>query len=461
MSSIYLLKKRSPSNKNKHCHIIFMSETFNDIYITRKFAMKKNILVVQSLLLLPLVTSSLSFAMDKPSAMQKKQAKVQNQRKKPLPTPREKAEKRQNAQAQKLNYKDVVINTMSDKEKKNYLQRKEEETKQNSHNLMEELKVSIAFREKTDQIDKMLASMKITTPPTSISSSETNISNELDNIDYKEFPFFESSSCSTSSSSATTSTESSSISQSSELKETSSIIQASVMLPTEEKSLGLQGNFTYYTQNTVSGIISLLIKKNFDIQNASYFNWLNEAIQNAVENGHYGSLITIAAICQNNEEYKNSIRISDDSAEKSFNLFEVHHKAEVNNLNKILEEKQKNSILEYNNKTIAFAKFISEATDRYNKDIQNITDNYNAEIEKANKQIALTKSQISTFSALNKSTRKKIINLVDGSTITIPKNKCMSKKEKRENSLAQLLDISNSLPTIKEPQTKLALLTDK
>lgn len=441
-----------------------MSETFNDIYITRKFAMKKNILVVQSLLLLPLITSSFTLGMEKPSAMQKKQAKVQNQRKKPLPTPRQKAEQRQQQQAQKLNYKDVVVNTMSKEEKKAYLEKKERETYENNRNLIEELKVSIAQRaDKVERIDKILAeAVTPTTPPMSINSPESK-SDEYEYVDYQEFPFNNHTSSSTSSSSETTSTESSSTSNESSSSSSSSVsessILASVMLPTEKKGLGIGGNLMYYlSPNSLVSLVNYLIKETFDADNADYFDWLNEAIIKGVSapnNRTYGILMTIASLCQQKEKYKKSIRISDDAAQKSFDFYDTHYTTVINDLNKALEEKQRDTILQYNQRTIAFAKFITEAVNSYHNDIQKIADNYTTEMNKATEKITLTQKDLITFSALNKSIRNKTTDLINRPGLVILENECENQIKNEKRYLEKMLKTTNKLTTITEPEHKL------
>ena len=82
--------------------------------------MKKNILVVQSFLLLALLTSSFSSCMEKFTPIQRQQAKKQKQ------TPRQRREKKQQQQAQKQSYNEIAKQAMTEEQKENYLVKKEE-----------------------------------------------------------------------------------------------------------------------------------------------------------------------------------------------------------------------------------------------------------------------------------------------------------------------------------------------
>src|SRR6266436_280954 len=139
--------------------------------------MKKNILVIQSLLLLPLITPSLSSSMEKPSVMQKQQMN-----------------KKQNQQHQtqgKLAYNQVAQKALGGEEKKNYLQAKEQQAKQAGSNLIKELEAS--FSDARKQKMSLMSTTKTTISPNlpSITTQSTNIitykaktDNASEDIDY-------------------------------------------------------------------------------------------------------------------------------------------------------------------------------------------------------------------------------------------------------------------------------------
>ncbi len=407
--------------------------------------MKKNILVIQSLLLLPLITPSLSSSMEKPSVMQKQQMKRL--------TPRQRKNKKQNQQHQtqgKLAYNQVAQKALGGEEKKNYLQAKEQQAKQAGSNLIKELEAS--FSDARKQKMSLMSTTKTTISPNlpSITTQSTNIitykaktDNASEDIDYDIIG-------------------DDSVELSSELllveykaDSTNGNIESSllpsVILPTEKKGIGLLGSISYYTRDAIANILSHLVKDTFEVNNASYFELLNEAVQIAVERNAFNSLTTIAALCQGKEQYRDQVRISDDAAQKSFNLFETCYTQE----NKKLEEEQKNSILQYNQRTIAFAKFLSEAIDNYNQDIINIASHYSTQKQETIKDIELRKNQIKQFSALNASIREKTAQLIQKPNFINLENKCAEKIIETQVSLDLLLKLTSDLPIITEVDHKL------
>lgn len=221
----------------------------------------------------------------------------------------------------------------------------------------------------------------------------------------------------------------------------------SVILPTEEKGLGWSETLDCYVMGVVSNIISQLTNKSFDTKNASHFKLLNEAILQAVEEKDFDSLATITALCQSTEEYKKTIRIPDFIAKPAFEFCSSTYTQEITDSNKTINNNYQNALFQYNQRTIAFSKFISETVEKYNQDIQNIATRYDSSVQKETLCIGDMQKNICTLGALNASIRENTKKIIVKDSITTPLNGLPGTLEQSQQQLNRILAVSDAMST--------------
>lgn len=220
-----------------------------------------------------------------------------------------------------------------------------------------------------------------------------------------------------------------------------------IVVNKEEKGFGIFGSLSYYLGDSIKNIISYLQTQTFDITNGSHFNLLNEAIKKSIENKDFDSLVLIATLCQSTDEYKNNIRISNEIAATAFEFCDTKYKDTINNANNNLQTNYQNSVVQYNNKTIAFAQTINELVKTYQQDIHDISKEYSTLVEKEDLHVVNMNNQLTTVSALNSVVREKIKNISNGAFLTFPNNEIIDNKNKSQE-LFELLNKTSNLPKI-------------
>jgi hypothetical protein len=227
-------------------------------------------------------------------------------------------------------------------------------------------------------------------------------------------------------------------------------LSQSVMLPTEEKGLGIRGTISYYCKGVIKNIISYLSTKTFDTDNKTHFGLLNEAVQKAAANNDFDTLATIAALCQSTDDYQAQIRISDEVAKPALNLFTTKYAQEVNSSNDTIRNNHQACLLKYNSRTDAFAQKLAELISAYNEDIKIIASNYDVSTQQEDVHITTMQQEISTFGKINASIRPATVQLLSAHTIEIPKNRITKKIGESEQQLEFLSKIGSKLPKIKD-----------
>jgi len=442
----------------------------NDNVYNKELNMEKNALVIQSLLLLPLCSSSFTFSMQKKTPLQRQQEKKQNQRGKnkrqvikPQPQPQAHIQPQhikpqptiqsQNPSFPKVAYRDIVKKSLmqakannnqpsiitEEEEIERFVTTEEtpltfnEQTADVKEKVLEELKASFLIKTTVEHNNNEYHPIHTNPVDLTIVPEAAQIIGDSYSlepyINYNEFPFLPLEQPGTET-----------------VKSIAPELMPSVILPTNKQGLGFIGNIQYYT-NPITTIIAHLEKKTFDITNASYFGLLEKAIENAIADNDLYSLATITALCQK-EEYKNNIRISDALTEKTLKLYTTS----ISLANNKLEEK----LAEYNTKTAAFEKLLQNIKAKYENDMLALIDKYGEEKKQTNEYIAGMKKQLLTLSALNASIRKEAIQINIAKNHLDVSNECEQQFEVAKVSLTTLDKVSTTMPRIKEP--KLALI---
>jgi hypothetical protein len=257
-------------------------------------------------------------------------------------------------------------------------------------------------------------------------------------VDYSAFPFLEELAAELSVDSQITT------------EEQPNVMLQSVMLPTEEKGLGILGTISYYCKDVVTNIISYLATNTFDTNNKTHFALLHEAVQKAAANNDFDTLATIAALCQSTDDYQAKIRISDEVAQPALNVFTTKYAQEVDLSNGTIRNHHQTNLLQYNARTDAFAQKLAELVSAYNQEIKNIASHYDVSTQQEVVRITTMQQQINTFGKLNASIRPTTAQLLSAHTTEIPKNRITKKIGESEKQLEFLSKIGSNLPKIKD-----------
>jgi hypothetical protein len=224
----------------------------------------------------------------------------------------------------------------------------------------------------------------------------------------------------------------------------------SVILPTAEKELSWSEKFNYYTSTSnqiLQQILSDLETGAFDVRYKTSFDLLEEAITTATKNNDVQALAKIAALCQ--QKYEIWIRISDKVAQPASELLRSHYSKELALANNTLEQKLEKRTKEWNLETVACMTSIISTIATYQENMKKMHENYNTSLEQENKRITDLRRDVSTFSCLNKTIRPATADLLTNNQLKTPKNdvhSCiMSVSEKKLNDVMESVKLISSI----------------
>lgn len=224
----------------------------------------------------------------------------------------------------------------------------------------------------------------------------------------------------------------------------------SVMLPTEEKGLTFLEKVSYYTSTksqVVQSIIKQLENKTFDASNLTSFNIFTEAITTAANNNDVNSLATIADLCSKN--YPRAIRIFDDVvAQQASGFLTTHYMTELTRANETMKSRRQEHLKEWTVETAACVTAMTDIITKYNQSVKNISDNYHSSIEQEETRIKTLRTQVSTFGLLNKPIRNNIDTLLAHNKLELPTNKFDYTMQASESKLNSLAKIAKDMPQI-------------
>jgi hypothetical protein len=227
----------------------------------------------------------------------------------------------------------------------------------------------------------------------------------------------------------------------------------SVIIPTEKKELSWRETIRYWTRTknqALQDIIYDLDTGAFDIKYGTSFDDLNTAIQTAISNNDEKSLMLIAALCQ--KKYPTSVRISGTVAQPAFELLKTHYTKELTLSKDALQKEREDLIKQWNMETAACITSISNAIGMYQQNVKNIHDRYNTTSEKTTQHVTDLRRDVSTFGILNPEIRSGIAELLTNNQLKTLNNihaYSMAAAEKQLDSVAKKME---RVPTIKELQ---------
>jgi len=243
--------------------------------------------------------------------------------------------------------------------------------------------------------------------------------------------------------------------------EMSNELLQSVMLPTETKELTFFEKLAYHASTAnqlLNRMIYYLESDQFDVTNLKHFEWLYEAIETATAYNDHKSLTTIATLCH--DKYATTIRIPERIAQPAAEVLKTYYSTELSFANQALQIKRQEQMKQWNINTAACVKAINDIVNGYNQSVKEITNNFDTSVTQETERIKNLRREISTFSSLNREIRKNTAELLTSNQINAPKNifaRTMGESQKRLDSMAKTV---NEVPTIndfKPKSDKLAL----
>jgi hypothetical protein len=231
-------------------------------------------------------------------------------------------------------------------------------------------------------------------------------------------------------------------------------LNQSVVLPTTTRELSWLEKISYHTSTAnqiLKQVISNLELGQFDTTDRRSFDLLEEAILTATKNNDIESLAKISSLCQ--QKYSTTIRISNQTAQPASEVLKNHYSTELTITNDKLQSKHEEKIKQWNMATATCMTSIINAINIYKQNIGVIYGDYDASLEQETKRIIDLRRDVSTFSCLNRDIRPGTAELLKNNQLTTPKiihATTMSISEKKFNSIATTVE--NEIPTTKELQ---------
>lgn len=241
--------------------------------------------------------------------------------------------------------------------------------------------------------------------------------------------------------------------QNNDVQNTQDALFSSVILPVTEKELSFFEKLNYYT-STANQILQKVMYDletgAFDVQYKTSFDILEEAIATATKNNDVKALATIASLCQ--QKYPTTIRISNNIAQPASEALKTHYSNELSLANDMLQKQHEEKIKQWNRETAACMTSILTAINSYQHNIKAIHESYDASLQQENERIKNLRKDVSTFSTLNREIRPSTAELLQNNQLKNPNNihsTTMLTSEMRLGSIAKTIE---NVATINELQ---------
>lgn len=366
MSSLFINKKES-KNIKKTLSIIYSQKTFSDIvHIKKGFLMKKNILLVPSLL-------TLSFAVTTPLlGMENNQEQLVDTEQKKQEVTEQKTEKAtvhfQNLFLEKLQTSPLFQNQVN-----------RHNQKQETSHASEVIKNNVEIQTPQYLIQSETEVINVPTPE----YMNNNNNNQID-------------------------------------------LSQSFIMPTATRELVWAEWFSYHTSTAyqqLEDIITKLENNTFDTKHTNDFTQLETAIATASTKKDITSLNRIITACDNSQQ---RIKISQESAQQAATLLGLHYSTEVTMVNSTLEQQLQEKTKQGNLATIACLATITNATTEYLKQMQIMKQSYKTSLQEQEKHVEDLQKNLIALIKLNKTIAPTINELSINNQLKTPKNEVFS-----------------------------------
>jgi hypothetical protein len=227
-------------------------------------------------------------------------------------------------------------------------------------------------------------------------------------------------------------------------------LSQSVILPTAAKELTWLEKLSYHTSTAnqiLQQVISNLELGQFDTTDKRSFDLLEEAIMTATKNNDIAALAKISAACQ--QKYSTTIRISTPTAQTASQALDSHYSKELILTNDKLQNKHEEKIKEWNMATATCMTSIINAINLYKQDIGVIYGNYDAVLDQETKHITNLSRDLNKFSSLNRDIRPGTMEFLTHNQLKTPKNIHTTTMSISENKFSSILKtVETEIPTI-------------
>lgn len=376
--------------------------------------MKKNILFVQSFLILPLLTSSFAFSMDS------EKTTYANAAEKAPQLPQQPIQRKQRRQEK-------------ERQQRQSLPQPIKSTKTNS--ATEYLSPADAADAKSDLAD---AKERIT--GSSIEASEKtfllySIRNQSENKKFKNHV-----------EPVVTGTLDAYYPRE---QETNTFEKSTLGIQTEARGIAFFGRLANSLTSYTKAVIGFFSNDTFEVDNQDHLRWLDKAITECTENDDMKSLLFIAQTCE--EKYP-SIRFSDSSA--LFKCLQEKYTKQVQASHQALQGYNQEYATKFNEESAALKEQIIQLSNAHGALTLQLAQAYETKIKEEQQKIAdLQKFIAGTSVLLNRQDNLKKITLPAQNRLSIPENSVETVRHATDKRLSSLVTNSN-LPLIYGPISK-------
>lgn len=457
-------KKRSPSlakyNKN-FSHYSYSINVYDILHTLKKgFLMKKNILLVQSLLILPLISSSFIFSMD-PEKTEKTYATAvkgtplgQQNQQNPLKQSgttkkRKKKSSKQQPQATAATITDnakIKDDAIAPIEKQETLtiqqnvdqqplavtlddehgvkaeeeiaaqQNKEYFSDEDAINAKQDLELAKSLISETDYLELLSAIRSLGTNP-------------VVKAEVQEEPV--------------------ALVDTSTIKITvSEDLENSILFPSAYKALALSYQIRYALSTNRTLVLDLLQKDTFESNNAAHTEIFNKALEECATNKDIDSLANILNLCQTKEKYK-QLQSAINHVAPAFNFLCDKYQAQITESNTILKDCNQQNAIQINKEAAHLKEEIIRLLDQHRKTTTEIANRLEAKVKEEQQKTKELQLLIANVSALNAKIKPHENNLLFAFPLDVPKNSVKEIEESTHIYVRRWLSNTNNIPQAK------------
>lgn len=210
---------------------------------------------------------------------------------------------------------------------------------------------------------------------------------------------------------------------------------------------------TYYTSThhqLKNNILSLIEKGEFKVGDEVHETWLAVAIKNAINKENIDFLIDFAALCHKNENYRNSLRISEELSQQAFEKLQPYYTTQLSIAEEALQKKQQEKVNQWNTIVSTCKNKTNDAFNVFNQEVKELHDNYDQSVKQETEQIDGLREKMKTFSFLNKAIKPTTTKLLDNNQIQTPRDLFVATMKDAQGRLNFAQQELTNMPTIKE-----------
>lgn len=232
-------------------------------------------------------------------------------------------------------------------------------------------------------------------------------------------------------------------------KETNAFEKSTLGIQIEARGIGALTAITNYFSSYKTSVIGLLSNDTFEVDNQDHLGWLDKAITECTQTNDMESLTLIAKTCE--EKYP-SIRVSDSST--LFQYLQEKYTKQVEASHNTLHGYNTEHATKFNEESAALKEQIVQLCNTHKALTLKFTQGYEVKVQEEEQKIAdLQKLIAGTSALLNRQDNLKKVTLSVKNPLLIPENSIETAQHATEKRLSSLVTNSN-LPLIYGPISK-------